>query len=155
MKNKHDKWDARFMALASTVGMWSKDRSSKVGCVIVSPSRDIIATGYNGFPRGIDDDVEERHERPEKYFWAEHSERNAIYAAAKMGHALDGATVYVTVAQGNPLFPCADCARAMIQAGIKRIVCQRPDYENPKWGPDFVRAYKMLTEAGVQVEHVD
>lgn len=154
-RRQQPKWDKRFMELAAAVGMWSKDRSTKVGCVIVSPDRDIIATGYNGFPRGINDDLDARHERPEKYFWAEHSERNAIFAAARMGHALDGATVYVTVADGNPLFPCADCARAMIQAGIIRIVAQRPDFDNPKWGPDFHRAVDMLKEAGVTVDFLE
>jgi dCMP deaminase len=138
------KWDERFMSLAKQVGLWSKDRSTKVGAVIINKNRDIIATGYNGFPRGCDDDLDERHERPEKYFWAEHAERNAIFAAAKLGHPLDGATVYVTVADGNPLFSCADCARAMIQSGIREIVADLPDFTNPTWGEDFKRSLTML-----------
>jgi dCMP deaminase len=153
--NNQQKWDKRFMGLASAVGMWSKDLSTKVGCVIVSPNRDIIATGYNGFPRKINDNNIARHERPEKYFWAEHAERNTIYAAAKMGHALEGATIYVVVAEGAPLFPCADCARAMIQSGIKCIVAEPADLNNSKWGPDFRRALEMLKEAGVEIRYIN
>ena len=139
------------MALAKQVGQWSKDRSTRVGAVIVK-NRDVIATGYNGFPRGIDDEDDERHERPEKYLWTEHAERNAVYAAAKMGHPLDGATIYVTVAEGRKLFCCADCARAIIQSGITRVVADTADFLDPKWGPDMNRAARMLIEAGVDVQ---
>jgi len=71
-------WDARFMNLARHISEWSKDRSTKVGVVIVGPENEVRALGYNGFPRGIDDDAPDRHERPEKYLWVEHAERNAI-----------------------------------------------------------------------------
>ena len=74
-------WDLRWMALAQFVATWSKDRGRKVGAVIVGPDNEIRSTGYNGIPRGVNDDVEERHEAAtgEKYLWVSHAERNAIY----------------------------------------------------------------------------
>lgn len=144
------KWDRRFMDVAKCVATWSKDRSTQVACVIVSPERDIVATGYNGFPRGVDDDVEARHDRPLKYKYAEHSERNAIYSAARLGKSVRDCTVYIATIPGG-LPPCCDCARAMIQSGISTVVLEEPDFENPRWGEDTKLAYAMLLEAGVEV----
>ncbi|MBT3703387.1 MAG: CMP deaminase, partial [Alphaproteobacteria bacterium] len=76
------KWDQRFLKLADEVATWSKDRSTQVGAVIVMKDRAPGPYGYNGFPRQIDDEAEERHNRPAKYKWTEHAERNAIYNAA-------------------------------------------------------------------------
>ena len=75
------KWHYRFMELAKLVATWSKDTSTKTGAVIVGPDKEIRATGYNGFVRGVDDDVFERFERPTKYDFFEHAERNAVYTA--------------------------------------------------------------------------
>lgn len=147
MGNMSDKWAQRYMALADVVAGWSKDRSRGVGCVIVDPNGSILSMGYNGFPRGVDDDVEARHERPAKYLWTEHAERNAIYNAARAGVRLEGCTMVL------PWFPCADCARGVIQSGITRLVCgQDPDLNDPKWGPGFEVVYDMLNEAGVRLE---
>jgi dCMP deaminase len=140
-----DKWDERFMAMAVMVGTWSKDRSRGVGCVIVGGKREVRAIGYNGFPRGIDDTDDLRHERPAKYLWTEHAERNAIYNAARIGVRLEGCTAYV------PWFPCTDCARSLIQAGINELVAYEPDFDDPKWGDDFQIARRMLYEAKVAV----
>lgn len=139
-------WDKRFLELALHVGQWSKDRSRKVGCVIVGPQREIRAIGYNGFPRRIHDDTAERHERPTKYLWTEHAERNAIFEAARIGTALDGCTMYL------PWFPCMACARALVQAGIARLVAAHPDMLDPKWGEEFQVALTLLKEAGVVVD---
>ena len=76
----------------------------------------IVSTGYNSFPRGIDDNVAERQERPEKYFWFEHAERNAIYNAARIGVSTKGCTMFLTCD-----IPCADCARGIINAGIIKV----------------------------------
>src|SRR5882724_1578597 len=103
-------WDRRFLDLARHVGQWSKDQSRQVGCVIVGPSREIRAIGYNGFPRGADDSPDSlRNTRPNKYLWTEHAERNAIYQAARIGITVSGCTMYL------PWFPCMDCARAIVQ----------------------------------------
>lgn len=138
-------WDARFMGLAQHIGSWSKDRSTKVGCVIVGTSNEVRAVGYNGFVRGLDDDDDARHERPAKYLWTEHAERNAIYHAAQVGTALGGCRMYL------PWFPCMDCARAIVQSGIIELVAIEPDLADPRWGNDFENALAMLHEARVTV----
>jgi dCMP deaminase len=140
-----NKWDDRFMDLARTVGGWSKDRSTKVGCVIIAPDRGIISTGYNGFPRGVDDTIEARHERPAKYKYTEHAERNAIYAAAKRGVTLQGSTMVL------PWFPCAHCAMAIVQSGIRELVAIEPNLQDPRWGEDFKVATEILSEGGIAV----
>lgn len=142
-------WDQRFLDLARHVGKWSKDKSRKVGCVIVGTSREIRAIGYNGFPRGTDDDSAERHDRPTKYLWTEHAERNAIYQAARVGIAVQGCTMYL------PWFPCMDCARAIVQAGIARLVAVRPDISEPEWGKHFEAASELLQEAGISIDFED
>lgn len=141
-------WDSYFMTMANHVATRSKDRSTKVGCVIVGPDNEVRSTGYNSFPRGINDDAPERHERPEKYLWTEHAERNAIYNAARMGTPLKGCRAYL------PWFPCMDCARALVQAGIVELVAIRPDLEDKRWGEDFKRVGALFDEAGVRVRFV-
>ena len=86
-------WDDYFAGLLSQVAVKSKDPTTKIGALIVGPDREIRSTGYNSFPRGLDDNVRERMERPEKYYWIEHAERNAIYNAARCGTTLKGCTV--------------------------------------------------------------
>lgn len=140
-----ERWDRRFLELAKVFGTWSKDRSAGTGCVIVGSDRLLRASGYNGFVRGIDDEVSERHERPAKYSWTEHAERNAIYNAAKLGISLDGCTAYVN------WFPCIDCARAIVQSGIIRLVGLQPDHADERWGSDFKLASDMLQESGIGI----
>lgn len=140
-----ERWDRRFLELAKIFGGWSKDRSAGTGCVIVGPDRLLRASGYNGFVRGVDDRVPERNERPEKYSWTEHAERNAIYNAAKLGISLGGCTAYVN------WFPCIDCARAIIQSGIIRLVALKPDHSDDRWGREFEFASDMLRESGIEV----
>lgn len=144
-----NKWDKYFTAEAELASSMSKDRSTQVGACIVGDGDVILSKGWNGFPRGVDDEVEERHERPAKYMWTEHAERNAIYNAARHGIKLDGATLYL-----NTLYPCADCARAIIQAGIKVVYHPRRG-EADRWLEDFEVAEKMFDEAGVEVIELD
>jgi dCMP deaminase len=136
-------WDRRWLNLATLIGSWSKDRSRRVGCVFVGSANQILSTGYNGLPRGIDDDVEQRHERPEKYDWTEHAGRNAIYNAARSGVTLQGSEVYTS------LFPCIACARAVIQVGASTLVTHAPDLNDDRWGREFELSIVMLKEAGV------
>ncbi len=138
-----NRWDQRFMALARHVGEWSKDRSRKVGCVVVAPDSTFRVVGYNGFPRGLNDDLDKRHARPTKYSWTEHAERNAIYAAARAGIPLVGCKMYLS------WFPCADCARGIIQAGIVEVIAVRPDLTDPQWGQDFELSIELFKEAGL------
>ena len=120
----------------------SKDRSTKVGAIIIGDDNERLTDGYNGFPRKINDDIDSRHERPVKYFYAEHAERNAIYNAARNGIRLKDSTLYVT---GTP---CSDCARAIIQSGIKRVVSLTIDLDSRKdWGDSMRKSLEMFEEA--------
>jgi len=147
------KWDERFLRMALQSCYWSKDRSTKVFCIIVGPDREIRSTGYNGMPRGVNDDIKERHERPMKYLYFEHAERNAIFNASRMGVPLLGCTLYVvSVPQSFP--PCAECARAIIQAGIVRVVYGASEVPE-RWRNSCNAAMAMFNEARVVVESVD
>lgn len=142
-------WDDRFMELAVHVSAWSKDRSRQVGCVIVAEDNSVRAIGFNGFPRGLNDEHEERHSRPTKYLWTEHAERNAIYVAAKNGIPLNGCRMYL------PWFPCVDCARAIVQAGLVEVVSRQPNFSDARWGEEFKVAVELLREAGLSVRFMD
>lgn len=145
-----NKWDERFMRIADLeVAQWSKDRSSRVGAVIVRDRR-ILSTGYNGMARGINDDADERHERPEKYEWFVHAEPNAIINAAREGVSTLGADMYIN------WYPCHTCASYVVQAGIRRLfVDQEPEWEHHKWGEGFKRAKTILAEGGVEVIYMN
>jgi len=150
-------WDRRFLQMANDLSAWSKDRSTKVGAVIVGPDNEVRSVGYNGFPRGVLDDIEHRHERPTKYLFAEHGERNAIYNAARVGIPTKGCTLYVT---SNPskFPPCADCARAIIQAGIVRVVQEKLDHDSDaakRWADSSAATFEMFYEAGIIFDEVE
>lgn len=136
------------MDLAALVGSWSKDRSRQVGCVVVAPDNSIRAVGFNGFPRGLNDTHDHRHERPAKYHWTEHAERNAIYSAARNGIPLAQCRMYL------PWFPCVDCARAVVQAGISELIALEPDYADQQWGEGFRISVELLEEAGVEIRFI-
>ena len=147
------KWDRKFLVMALDIADWSKDQSTKVGAVIVGPDNEVRSTGYNGMPRGVNDDVPGRHERPEKYFWFEHGERNAIFQAARMGTATKGCTLYVTSYPAK-FGPCVDCARAIIQVGIVRVVQEPLEGDAARWAESFARTKQMFEEAGIQYDQV-
>lgn len=142
--------DHKFMGLAYARAQFSKDTSTKVGAVIVGPAGEDRASGYNGAPRrcGADEPGDPRGtERPEKYFWFSHAELNAITNAARVGVPLEGCTIFVT----HP--PCMDCARAIVQAGIKRVVTveQNADFYE-RWKDHILRSRRLFHECGVEVE---
>lgn len=138
-------WDEYFTNMLGPVAAKSKDKSRQVGAIVVGASHNILSTGFNGLPRGCHDYRPERDERPEKYYWYEHAERNAIYNAARHGVRLEGATLYVN------LFPCVDCARAVVQAGVKRVCAPSPDLHDKVFGEQFKRSIRMMSEAGVAI----
>jgi len=149
-KENQDKWDKRFLSLAKHYAEWSKDESTKVGCVIVGRDKVVVSSGYNGLPRGADDSKSKRTSRPEKYFWFEHAERNAIYNAARRGTALSGCTAYST------LCPCMDCARALVQSGIKRVVTAdvMDDRIQAVWREQFPQVEELFAECGVLIDFI-
>lgn len=144
-----NKWDLRFMALAHAVASWSKDIRTKVGSVIVN-DRNPISMGFNGLPVNVNDDVKERFEAPLKYLWTVHSEANSISQASRNGQKTDGCTMYVT------LFPCSSCAGMIVNAGIKRVVCNdRPTLDNEKYRESWGIAIKIFEEAKIQVDFIN
>jgi len=142
-----NKWHKRFMEMADLISTWSKDPSTGVGAVIVGYNREIISMGYNGFPRGVNDDIDHRYERPQKYMYTEHAERNAIYNAVLTGSSPVNGTIYTTK------FTCADCARAIIQCGIKNVYTWDQEMDG-RWKEHFMTAVRMYSEAGVKFSFV-
>ena len=136
-------WDKRFLKLAKHISKWSKDPSTQVGCVVVGPDRELRSTGFNGLPRGIEDNNERLNNREIKYPLICHAEENAIMHAARIGMSLKGCTAYVTWP------PCTRCARSLIQAGISTIIYPK-DIEIPeRWLEDFNLSLNMLKEANI------
>jgi len=151
MTEKHQLW----IDLAERISQESKDRSTKVGCVIVSPDNTILSTGWNGFPRGVDDDDDAKHERPAKYDWTEHAERNAIYNAAREGIRLRGATAYLNY---TPYAICTHCVRALSQSGIVRFVGPNKQFGGTGIGSAYdidVINRQMIDETGLEIVVVD
>ena len=144
-----EKWDVRFVKLAMHIANWSKDPSTKVGCVVVGEDREIRSTGFNGFPRGIKDDEERLLDREQKYPLICHAEENAIMHAARIGVSLKGSTAYVTWP------PCSRCTRSLIQSGIKEIIYPTPGEIPERWIEDFNISNSMISEAGVIVRTID
>jgi len=141
-----NKWDQRFISLAREISTWSKDPSTKIGAVIVNDDRRILATGYNGFPKGIEDTAERYENKEVKYETVIHAEMNAIYNATYNGISLRDSTIYVW---GLPV--CNDCARGIIQVGIKRVVMSANDIPE-KWVASFSKSLNLFVEAEVETE---
>lgn len=138
------KWDQRFLELAAVVASWSKDPSTKCGCVIVDAQRNVVAPGYNGFPRRCDDSPELYADRARKLRRVVHAEANALLTARA---PLAGCTAYTT-----PFPPCAGCAAMLIQAGIARVVAPAASADLlARWGEDLAEAERMYREAGVEL----
>ena len=143
-------WDDYFMTMVYLVAMRSKDESTHIGAVIVGPDNEIRSTGYNSFPRGMNDDLEERQERPQKYFVFEHAERNAIYNVGLWGGgSLKGCRIYTNGV------PCTDCARAVIQVGIKEVIVDGWWDKNnaEKWAESAKISIEMFDEVGIKVRY--
>jgi dCMP deaminase len=138
-----NKWDKRWLEAAAFFAAWSKDPSTKVGAVIVRPDNTMASHGYNGFPRGVNDDPARYADRAQKYPRTVHAEVNAILSAHER---VAGYTLYLT-----PLFPCAGCAGAVIQAGIKRVVVAGPQAPT-RWLQELEIGKEMFSEASVSIE---
>lgn len=139
-----------FMGMAYLASMRSKDPNTQVGAVIVSDiDGRVLSTGYNGFPNGCSDDEypwerEGKSELDTKYFYVAHSELNAILNFRGDRKELENASLYVT------LFPCHECAKAIIQSGIKRVYYDSDKYNGTN---DNIASKRMLKSAGVEVIH--
>lgn len=140
----------RFLPDAVAAMGRSKDRSTKVGAIAIDDNYCLKGSGYNGFPRGVNDDLDCRHERPLKYRWTVHAEMNVIAQAARP--VLEGTTLLLT-----SLHPCATCAGLIVQAGIKRVVTRRTEQikriesGREDWDNEAKIAMQIFREAGVEV----
>jgi dCMP deaminase len=130
--------------MAKLIASWSKDPSTKTGTVIVRPDRTVATVGFNGFPRGMNDDPKLYAERETKYSRIVHCEMNAILTSRER---MEGYTLYT-----HPFLTCERCAVHVIQAGIKRVVAPIcPDHLIERWEPSFARSRSYFKEAGVEV----
>ena len=141
-----NKWDKRYMDLAKQVGTWSKDPSKQIGAIAIGSKGQVLAQGYNGFPRGIDDNESRLNTKETKYKYVVHAEMNLIYNATFNGISLNGSTVYVS---GLPV--CSECAKGLIQVGVKQIVMSKDSLEgaDEKWLDSFELTIALLNEAGI------
>lgn len=129
-------WDEYFLDIAEAVSRRSHDSDTQVGCVLVSPDRRIVGTGFNGFPPGFPDATLPTN-RPEKYPFMVHAEVNAV---AHAWRDLKGCTCYCL------LSPCNDCAKLLLTVGIKRLVCLQA-----YWNSDWAKVQELLKMGGVEV----
>jgi dCMP deaminase len=134
------------MNLAASAAAESPNRVRQVGAAILLTDGRPPVAACNTFPRGVQD-IDWRHEGDGRFIWMEHAERNAIYAAARDGRKLAGATIATT------FFPCIDCSRAIVQCGIATLVAPAPAYDDPVWGSVFPRSVAILQEGGVIFAH--
>ncbi len=130
-------WDTKMMGLAEHVAQWSKDPSTKVGAVLVDPCFRVVSVGYNGFPRNVEDTTERYNDRETKYGFVVHAEINAILNAVDISRAR---SIYTT------LFPCRECAKAIIQAGIREVFYK--EYRKDEYSE------KMFDETFTYVKHM-
>ena len=144
------KWDKKYLELSRTIGSWSKDPSSKIGCVAIGSKGQVLAQGYNGFPRGIEDKAIRLESRELKYKYVVHAEMNCIYNAGYNGTSLDGSTMYVT---GLPV--CSECAKGLIQVGVKRVVMPYVENMDERWKDSWEMTKLMFDEAGIEYEFIE
>ena len=140
-----NKWDERFLDLATFVSTWSKDPSSRVGAVIVNELNQVLSLGYNGFPRGVNDTPQRYNDRDVKLMFVAHAERNALDNAFT---DVRGATLYAT------LCPCNECAKSIIQRGIKRVVARQFPYKEQSDRFNFPVTVEMFKEADIDLQLV-
>lgn len=149
LETDNKKWNARYIELAKLVSTWSKDPSTQVGAVAIGEIGQILSTGYNGFPRGIEDTEDRLTTREIKYSYTVHAEMNAIYNASFSGVSLKNSTVYV---YGLPI--CSECAKGLIQAGVKNVVvdssCMLSDAAKERWKQSWESSQSMFNESGVR-----
>ena len=148
MSRLHGKsWGNRYTHLAKEISTWSKDPSTQVGAVVIGNNGEVLSQGYNGFPRGIKDTSARLKNRERKYNLVVHAEMNAIYNASLNGVSLNNATLYV---YGLPI--CNECAKGIIQTGIKRVVMSNIDGGMDRWKESWEATQEMFAEAGIEWE---
>ena len=146
-----DKWNKRFIDLAKEIGSWSKDPSTQVGSVVVDPKQKrILATGYNGFPRKISDTEFRLNNKDTKYKFVVHAEMNCIYNASLNGVSLNNSDLYV---YGLPI--CSECAKGIIQVGIKNVFMCHPVDISDTWKNSYNISKELFKEAEINASRFD
>jgi dCMP deaminase len=144
-----NKWDIRYLELAERVASWSKDPSRQIGAVAVGSKGQVLAQGFNGFPRGIIDTADRYANREIKYKYVVHAEMNVIYNATYNGVSLDGSTLYVS---GLPV--CSDCAKGIIQVGISKVVMKEQNIPQ-RWAESWGMTAGLFDEANINWEFIN
>jgi len=136
-------WDSLYMTMVYLIAMKSKDMNTHVGAVIIGPFNEVRSAGFNGMPMGVNDDILSRHERPEKYYWMEHAERNAILLSP---YSVRGCKMYTNG------IPCMNCARSIVQSGISEVIVDKVWNDNNynQWIEEAKRTRVMFKEAGIK-----
>lgn len=146
----NNKWDNRYLNLAREVSTWSKDPSTQVGAVAIGEMGQVLAQGYNGFPRGVNDSPERYNDKEVKYRYVVHAEMNCIYNATFTGASLNNATMYVW---GLPV--CNECAKGLAQVGVKRVVSPKTIVDVPdKWKISAINTVDLLKEVGITYDFI-
>jgi dCMP deaminase len=142
-----DKRHLEFMATAEFLAKnFSKDPSSRIGAIFVDDETNtILATGYNGLPRKLNETDERLGDRENRLKWTVHAETNGILNAARCGAKLEGSRVYI-----NKLIPCLDCAKNLVQAGIKHVYLQKSALEIERWAKGYPDIKNLFDECGVE-----
>lgn len=144
-------WDKKYIRLAREISSWSKDPSKQIGAVAIGEKGQVLAQGYNGFPRGIEDTDERLNHRQTKYKYVVHAEMNCIYNATYNGVSLNGSTMYI---YGLPV--CSECAKGLIQVGIKRVVSTPITDATPEtWVESTKLTKEIFEEAGVEYDFIN
>jgi dCMP deaminase len=153
MNTAHN-WDMKYCKLAMHIASWSKDPSKQIGAITVGKQGQILSQGYNGFPRGIEDTLKRLNQKEQKYKYVVHAEMNCIYNACHNGVSLNESTLYVF---GLPV--CSECAKGVIQVGIRRVVVYTPDVSiqhiDPKWLESGKLSFEMFEESQIEFKWYD
>jgi dCMP deaminase len=145
-----NKWHKRYIELARNISTWSKDPSRQIGAVAISDSGQVLATGYNGFPRGIEDTPERYENKETKYKLVVHAEMNCIYNATYNGVSLEGSSLYIW---GLP--PCSECAKGMIQVGVRNVYYSYGQQIPQKWLESLETTIELFKESGVTLDLIE
>jgi dCMP deaminase len=138
----------KFIPMLDAIASMSKDPSTKVGALAFDTNMNIISTGYNGFPRGVVDVAGRYDDRELKYKLISHAEQNLVAQAAYAGKSLKDSTLMV-----SSLYPCSNCAKSIIQSGVKVIISPPPD-TNPRWQEESLISQLMFKESGITTFYI-
>jgi len=142
-------FDDRIMSMGYIMAEGSKDKKTHIFAIVIGPDNEIRTTGYNSFPRKLNDNLPERQEKPEKKYWFEHGERNSMDNALRFGAVLKGCKMYTNG------IPCTDCARGIVQSGILEVIVDE-EWNKTNTGDDLEeskRTIQMFRETGVKIRY--